>query len=253
MAEKVVAITGGGQGIGRAVAYAFAAKGYAVAIADPAADAGEEAAAYMRSLGARAFYQQCDNGNEADVARFIARAVQDLGVPDVLVNNAGIMVRKPFLELDIADFDHVQAVNVRGAVLATQAVARELVKAKRGGAIINIASTRAFMSEPDTETYTASKGAIIALTHGLAISLGPHGIRVNAVSPGWIETSDWQFSARARKPEHTEADRAQHPVGRVGVPDDIAKACLFLADDAGFMTGQNITIDGGMSVKMIYV
>ena len=107
------------------------------------------------------------------------------------------------------------------------------------------------MFEPGTEAYSASKGGIVALTHAMAMSLGPR-IRVNAVSPGWIETRDWQFSGRAKSPDHSPADRSQHPVGRVGTPDDIAKACLFLAKNAGFMTGQNLVIDGGMTIKMIY-
>ena len=253
MSAKVVAITGGAQGIGRAIGYAFAKAGYAVSIADPVADAGEEAAAHIRELGVLCLYERADTSREEDVTRWIARTTKDLGCPHVLVNNAGIMVNKPFLELPIADFDRVQAVNVRGTVMCSQAVAREMVKHKIGGAIINISSTRAFMSEANTESYTASKGAISALTHGMAISLGSYGIRVNSVSPGWIETSDWQFSGRAKAPHHSKADNEQHPVGRVGVPDDIAKACLFLAESADFMTGQNITIDGGMSVKMIYV
>jgi NAD(P)-dependent dehydrogenase (short-subunit alcohol dehydrogenase family) len=109
------------------------------------------------------------------------------------------------------------------------------------------------MSEPGTEGYTASKGGIVALTHGMAISLAPHRIRVNAISPGWIETADWQKASKAKKPHHSEADRTQHPVGRVGIPEDVAKACQFIAEDAGFMTGQNLILDGGMTVKMIYV
>lgn len=253
MGEKVVAITGGAQGIGRGIAYAFAEAGYAVSIADTAADAGDEAVAHIGKIGRRAIYEHVDVSRTDDVHHWIARTVRDLGVPDVLVNNAGINANKPFLELSVENFDRVQGVNVRGTFLCSQAVARELVKANRGGAIINIASTRAFMSEADTEAYTASKGGIVALTHGMAISLGGYGIRVNSVSPGWIETSDWQYSGRAKDPHHSDADNAQHPVGRVGVPDDIAKACLFLANDASFMTGQNIIIDGGMSVKMIYV
>jgi NAD(P)-dependent dehydrogenase (short-subunit alcohol dehydrogenase family) len=253
LSTKVVAITGGAQGIGRGIAFAFAEAGYAVSIADTAADAGEESKAHIEKLGSRSLFERADTSQPEDVHRWIGRTIDELGSPAVLVNNAGIDANKPFLELAIEDFDRVQAVNVRGAVLCSQAVARELVRKKRGGAIINIASTRAFMSEADTEAYTASKGALVALTHGMAISLGPHGIRVNCVSPGWIETRDWQFSGRAKAVHHSEADKTQHPVGRVGVPDDIAKACLFLADDAGFMTGQNITIDGGMTVKMIYV
>lgn len=253
MRAKVVAITGGGQGIGRGIAFAFAEAGYAVSLADTAADAGDEAADHIRKLGRPALFAQADTSQPDDVDRWIKRTVEELGCPDVLINNAGIGANKPFLELPVEDFDRVQAVNVRGTFLCTQAVARALVREKRGGAIINIASTRAFMSEANTEAYTASKGAIVALTHGMAISLGGYGIRVNAISPGWIETRDWQYSGRAKAPHHSEADKAQHPVGRVGVPDDIAKACLFLANDAEFMTGQNIIIDGGMSVKMIYV
>jgi NAD(P)-dependent dehydrogenase (short-subunit alcohol dehydrogenase family) len=168
------------------------------------------------------------------------------------VNNAGISRRAPFLELSTTDFDRVIAVNLRGTFLCSQAVARKMVERGQGGAIVNIASTRAFMSEPGTEAYTASKGGIVALTHGMAMSLGRHRIRVNCVSPGWIETRDWQYTPRAQRPVHSERDRLQHPVGRVGKPEDIADACFFLAEQAGFMTGQNITLDGGMTAKMIY-
>ncbi len=129
----------------------------------------------------------------------------------MLVNNAGINRNTPFLELTPEDFDRVViAVNLRGTFLCSQNVARRMVERGQGGAIINMASTRAFMSEPGTEAYTASKGGIAALTHGMAISLGPHGIRVNACEPGWIETRDWQFSARADTPKHSERDRLQH-------------------------------------------
>lgn len=250
---KVVAITGGAQGIGRGVAYAFAEAGYAVSLADPAKDAGDEALAHMTSMGATALYQECDTSQADQVDAWIRRTVDEVGCPEVLINNAGISANKPFLELAVEDFDRVLAVNVRGAFLCSQAVARAMVAAKQGGAIVNISSTRAFMSEPDTEAYTASKGAIVALTHGMAISLGPMGIRVNCVSPGWIETADWQFSARAKAPHHSAADKAQHPAGRVGEPRDIAGACLFLAKSDSFITGQNLTVDGGMVRKMIYV
>lgn len=250
---KVAAVTGGAQGIGRAVAYAFAEAGYAVSIADPMQDAGEEALAHLRSIQPNSLYEACDTSQEADVSRWIERTIKTAGVPRVLVNNAAINANGPFLDLTSEDFDRVLAVNVRGTLLCSQAVARASIAARQGGSIINIASTRAFMSEPDTEAYGASKGAIIALTHAMAMSLGPHGIRVNAISPGWIETSDWQYSARAKMPHHSKADKEQHPSGRVGRPDDIAKTCLYLADADSFITGQNVTIDGGMTKKMIYV
>ncbi len=249
---RVVAITGAGQGIGRGIALAFAKNGYAVSIADPIEDGGREALALVEKIGAKGLYDPADVSKDHDVERWILRTTRELGCPKVLINNAGIMVRMPFLQLPVADFDRVLAVNLRGAFLCSQAAARAMVEVKIAGSIINIASTRAFMSEPDTEAYSASKGAIVALTHAMAISLGPYGIRVNCISPGWIETSDWQYSARARQPAHSREDKKQHPVGRVGTPDDVAEAALFLADGAGFITGQNLTIDGGMTVKMIY-
>jgi NAD(P)-dependent dehydrogenase (short-subunit alcohol dehydrogenase family) len=249
---KVVAVTGGGQGIGRAVAYGFAAAGYAVSIADPDEEAGREVVATLSSRGAKALYVPTDVARLADVERWLQRTVAELGGVDVLVNNAGIGRSAPFLELQPEDFDRVLAVNLRGTFLCAQAAARRMAEQGRGGAIVNIASTRAFMSEAGTEAYTASKGGIVALTHGMAISLAPQRIRVNCISPGWIETRDWKKSSQAATPVHSARDTEQHPVGRVGRPEDIAEACLFLAERAGFMTGQNIVIDGGMTVKMIY-
>jgi len=249
---KVVAVSGGAQGIGRAVCLRFAAAGYAVSIADPDAAAGREAARMVEDLGAKSLFVRTDVGAAAQIERWVKRTVAALGCPDALVNNAGIGRRAPFLALKARDFDRVIAVNLRGTFLCSQAVARRMARRGRGGAIVNIASTRAFMSEPGTEAYTASKGGIVALTHGIAMSLGPLGIRVNSVSPGWIETRDWQLSRRAEKPVHSRRDRLQHPVGRVGRPGDIADACFYLVEQAGFMTGQNVTLDGGMTVKMIY-
>jgi NAD(P)-dependent dehydrogenase (short-subunit alcohol dehydrogenase family) len=249
---KVVAVTGGAQGIGRAVACAFAARGYAVSIADPARDAGEEAVEAIHGLGLKAIHEPADVGVADDVTRWMTRTAGELGCPDVLVNNAGIGRRAPFLDLAMEDFDRVLAVNLRGTFLCSQAAARCMAERGEGGAIVNVASTRAFMSEPGTEAYSASKGGIVALTHAMAISLAEQRIRVNCISPGWIETCDWQAASRARPPRHSERDRLQHPVGRVGTPEDIAEACVFLAEGASFVTGQNLIVDGGMTVKMIY-
>lgn len=249
---KVLAVTGGAQGIGRAVALRFAGAGYAVSIADPEEEAGREAAARVEQAGARSLFVRTDVAEREQIEAWIAHTESVLGCPDALVNNAGISRPAPFLKLKIEDFDRVIAVNLRGSFLCAQAVARRMAARRRGGAIVNIASTRAFMSVAGTEAYTASKGGIVALTHGMAISLGPMGIRVNSVSPGWIETRDWQYSPRAAAPVHSKRDRLQHPVGRVGKPEDIADACFYLVEQAGFMTGQNLTIDGGMTVKMIY-
>jgi len=255
---KTVAITGGGAGIGRGIAWYFARAGYAVSITDSDPVAGKESLQVMREAGAEAIFVPGDVAKPADVNRWLARTKAKLGYPDILVNNAGTEIRKDVLKLTIAEFDRVIAVNLRGTFLCSQAAAKMMArrgdpKGEERGCIINIASTRAFMSEAGTEGYTASKGGIVALTHGMAISLAKYRIRVNSISPGWIEVSDWQKAARARAPHHSKADREQHPVGRVGTPEDVAKACRFIAEDAGFMTGQNITLDGGMTVKMIYV
>lgn len=249
---NIVAITGGAQGIGRAIALHFARHGYSISIADTDREAGFELIRMIRERGGRAMFMCIDVSDEAMVSKWIRLTVSDLGAIDVLINNVGISHNAPLLDLPCEAFDRVMAVNVRGTFLCSRYAAQMMVQRGRGS-IINIASTRALMSEAGTEAYSASKGAILSLTHAMAVSLGPHGIRVNAICPGWIETADWQYSARASSPVHSEQDRQQHPVGRVGHPDDIAGACLFLADSgAGFITGQNLIIDGGMTIKMIY-
>jgi len=255
---RIIAITGGGAGIGRGIAWHFAQAGYAVSITDSDRQAGKESLQVMQEAGTQGLFTPGDVSNPGDVNHWLDETKAKLGVPDVLVNNAGIEIRKDVLKLSIAEFDRVIATNLRGTFLCSQAAARMMAKrrlrpSEGRGAIINIASTRAFMSEAGTEGYTASKGGIVALTHGMAISLAKHRIRVNCISPGWIETGDWQKAAKAKKPHHSKADREQHPVGRVGTPDDVARACRFLAEEAGFITGQNVILDGGMTVKMIYV
>jgi NAD(P)-dependent dehydrogenase (short-subunit alcohol dehydrogenase family) len=240
---KVLAVTGGAQGIGRAIAEHFAGRGYAVSLADTNAAQGRATLRALRRRGARTEFFKADISRESEVRAWLRATTRMLGCPSVLVNNAGIRASAPFLTLSAKAFDTVLATNLRGAFLCTQEAARLMVKHRVKGSIVNIASTRALMSEPGTEAYSASKGGLVALTHATAMSLGPRGIRVNCISPGWIET---------RGARHSRRDRDQHPVGRVGEPADIARACLFLAEDAGFMTGQNVVIDGGMTVKMIY-
>lgn len=250
---KIIAITGGGAGIGRGIAWHFARAGWGVSITDADKVAGQECLQVMKEAGTKAIFVPGDVSKPADVNRWLKTTKDRLGVPDVLVNNAGIMIRKDVLKLSVAEFDKVIAINLRGTFLCAQAAAKMMARRGKGGSIINLASTRAYMSEPGTEGYTASKAGIVALTHGMAISLAPQRIRVNAIAPGWIETSDWQKAGKAKPPHHSKADREQHPVGRVGVPEDVARACQYIAEDAGFMTGQTLVLDGGMTVKMIYV
>ncbi|WP_028547826.1 glucose 1-dehydrogenase [Paenibacillus sp. UNC451MF] len=250
--NKVAAITGGAQGIGKAVSLAFAKAGYEVSIADTDKEAGLETVQEIRQAGGKSLFMRVDVAKEDDISRWMKVTLAELGRLDVLVNNAGISRGGSMLELPVTQFDEVIGVNLRGAFMCSQQAAA-IMKRQGSGVILNMASTRALMSEADTEAYSASKGGLLALTHAMAVSLGGYGIRVNAISPGWIETSDWQKASRRQTPVHSERDRLQHPVGRVGNPDDIASACLYLAgNQAGFITGQNLVIDGGMTVKMIY-
>jgi NAD(P)-dependent dehydrogenase (short-subunit alcohol dehydrogenase family) len=223
---KKAIVTGGAGLVGTGLCAALIEAGWEVASFD--LKPGHE--------GARSVI--CDVGDEASVkAGFAELGWETL---DLLVNNAGIASpnRGPMAELSLADWRKVTDSHLTGAFLMSRAA---IPLMNEGGSIVHMVSTRAFMSEPDTEAYAASKGAMVALTHAMAISLGPK-IRVNAVAPGWI--SDGKGLSKA--------DNAQHPVGRVGRPDDIAGAVLYLAD-AGFVTGQVLTVDGGMTKKIIYV
>lgn len=250
--RKVAAVTGGAQGIGKAVALEFVKAGYEVSVADTDQEAGAELVAEIHELGGKGIFLPIDVSKEAEIEHWFKIMLEELGRVDVLVNNAGIGIGGSMLELPLASFDQVLSVNLRGAFACSQHAARAM-KRQGSGVILNMASTRGLMSEADTESYAASKGGLLALTHAMAVSLGSYGIRVNAISPGWIEVGDWQKASKRRNPVHTERDRLQHPVGRVGTPEDIAAACLYLADNrAGFITGQNLIIDGGMTVKMIY-
>jgi NAD(P)-dependent dehydrogenase (short-subunit alcohol dehydrogenase family) len=153
--------------------------------------------------------------------------------------------------MTVDQFRHIIEVNLVAYYAWTKAAVVSLRQTQ--GAIVNIASTRALQSEPSGEAYAASKGGVLALTHALAVSLGPE-VRVNAISPGWIEVGPWQKSSARRAPEHSEADKRQHLVGRVGTVDDIAHLADYLCSrESGFVTGQNFVVDGGMTKKMIYV
>lgn len=153
--------------------------------------------------------------------------------------------------MSLDEWNRVIAVNLTGAMLCVKHAAPHLRAAR--GAIVNIASTRALMSEPNTEAYAASKGGIVALTHALAMSLGPD-VRVNCICPGWIDSAPWQKKSKRKTPQWSEQDHTQHPAGRVGEPMDIANMAVYLlSEKAGFITGQNFVVDGGMTKKMIYL
>lgn len=246
---KVAIVTGGAQGIGKAICGRFLELGARVVVADWDDEAGRETLAELERLGPVRFVRT-DVARESDVQALIAATLDAFGAIDYLINNAGLSEFKALEELTLDDWNRLLGVNLTSVFLTSKYAAPHL-KARRG-AILNVASTRAMMSEPDTPAYSASKGGIVALTHSLAISLGPEA-RVNCISPGWIDVSGWKKRS-ARHPEALrEVDHRQHPVGRVGRPEDVAAAAAFLcSEEAGFITGENLVLDGGMTRKMIY-
>lgn len=238
---KVVAISGGAKNIGKGIARKFLDEGWAVAILDLDTESLEkldfEPERTLKVVG--------DVADEYDVAEFFLKVKEKFGRLDAIVNNAAIGGFKDFLSLSVAEWKRVIDVNLTGCFLMVRFGAILMLESPGRGAVVNIASTRALMSEPGNEAYSASKAGILGLTHALANSLGPR-VRVNAVCPGWILREGEEVS---------ESEHKQHPVGRVGKIEDIANIVYFLANEtqSGFITGQCFVVDGGMTKKMIYV
>ncbi|MEK5077900.1 SDR family oxidoreductase [Solibacillus sp. FSL W7-1436] len=240
--NKTVIVTGAAQGIGRSVATHFAKAGANVIIADIEHDLGVQLAGELQKEGYSAIFAETDVRSEESVRQLMEMAAARFGEIHILINNAGKGKWISPLELSLEDWDDIINTNLRSVFLCSREAAKRM---NSGGAIINLASTRAVMSEPNSEGYAASKGGILALTHALASSFSELNITVNSISPGWIETGDYD----ALRP----SDHKQHFSNRVGKPDDIARACLYLANpENDFITGTDLTIDGGMTKKMIY-
>lgn len=249
MTKPVAMITGGAQGIGKALTQRFLEEGYQVVVLDPDLEAGEAILQEYAAFGALTRIAG-SVGREEDVVQAVHASIRPHGGLDVLVNNAAISHNAPLEQLARAEWDQVLAVNLTGPFLCAKHCAPWL--RVRRGTIINLASTRALMSEPGTEAYSASKGGLVALTHALAASLAPD-IRVNCISPGWIETHPWQKPSTREPARLSEADHQQHWAGRVGIPEDISSLAAFLASrQSGFITGAHFVVDGGMTRKMIY-
>ena len=243
--DKICVVTGGANGIGRCVAQAFIDEGAYVAVIDTDAVSGGKLA---QAYGGRLLFFEGDIADKATLERFSKAVLDRFGQVDCLVNNACISKRGLLSRCSYDDFNEVLRIGVTAPYYLTLLFAAHFAL---GASIVNISSTRHSMSQPDTESYTAAKGGISALTHALSVSLSGK-VRVNAVSPGWIDTGAYQHDENY-EPGYSKADEAQHPAGRVGKPSDIANMVLYLcSDEAGFIDGQNITVDGGMSRQMIY-
>jgi NAD(P)-dependent dehydrogenase (short-subunit alcohol dehydrogenase family) len=242
-------ITGGTQGIGKAISLKLISEGVFVFILDNDQEAIRD---FEQEISDVKMYNAvlCDVANRHKLFRTLESILVQKPALKYLVNNAAISEFKPIEDLEPEEWDHVLAVNLTSYFLTAKYLADNLRASD--GAIVNICSTRAFMSEPNTEAYSASKGGVFALTHALAMSLQPH-VRVNSISPGWIDVSSWQKKSRRKTPVWAEKHHLQHPAGRIGKPEDVAELCWFLlSDKSEFITGQNFMVDGGMTKKMIY-
>jgi NAD(P)-dependent dehydrogenase (short-subunit alcohol dehydrogenase family) len=242
--KRNIIVTGGTQGIGKVISQQLIEKGFCVSVFEIDQEAIEEFKADTVSENIAFF--TTDVSKEESVRKSVAASIERFGNIVGLINNAAIQIDKPVTELTLEEWNRVIGTNLTGAFLCSKYAAPFLKDSK--GSIINISSTRAFQSEANTEAYSASKGGILALTHSLAISLGPE-IRVNCISPGWIDVSAIKKKSMANQIELSEADDT-----RVGKAEDIANMVLFLINpENDFITGQNFIIDGGMTKKMIYV
>ncbi|WP_053217132.1 glucose 1-dehydrogenase [Virgibacillus senegalensis] len=243
--DKTIIITGARSGIGAAVAAAYGDAGAKIVVAEKDPESGKATAEAIEKNGGTSLFVETDVRKPEDIDLLMKKTIEAYDKIDILINNAGLSRFKNVYDLTVEEWDDVINTNLRGNFLCAQAAAKYMRSNPDGGAIVNIASTRAFMSEADSEAYAASKGGISALTHALSVSLSDDRIRVNAISPGWIETGDYE---QLRPIDHT-----QHPANRVGKPEDVARACMFLTDPRNdFVTGENLVLDGGMTRKMMY-
>ncbi|WP_152045325.1 L-iditol 2-dehydrogenase [Aureimonas psammosilenae] len=248
--NKVAIVTGGAQGIGAAMAKAFADEGAHVVIADIALDRAEETA---RALGGRSFGIKLDVSDKASIDATVSAVVEKLGGIDILVNNAAVFEAGPFLEITEKSFDKQFVVNTKGTLFTLQAVARRMVEQGRGGKIINISSQAGRRGEGLVAVYCASKAAVISITQSAALALAPHGINVNGIAPGVVDTPMWdevdamfaKFENLAPGEKKRQVGRAV-PLGRMGTPEDYRGIALFLASsDSDYVTAQTYNVDGG--------
>ena len=244
--DKVAIVTGARRGMGRTHAIALAKAGAKVIVSDISLEDCEKVVKEIEKAGGKALAVKCNVSEKEEVADLIKKTVKEWGKIDILVNNAGICQFKPFLELTEEDWDRTIDINLKGYFLCAQAAAKEMVKQK-SGVIINIASVamgQVGVGFNNLAHYCASKGGIAGMTEALALELGPYNIRVNAISPGMIDTP--MIADFKGDPKTLEATLARVPLGRMGKPEEVSNLVLFLASgESSYITGSTIVIDGG--------
>jgi len=251
LAQKTAVITGAGAGIGQAIAQLFARAGARVVVADVNGDAAENTAHAIRSAGGHALAVMADVSQEAAVAALMDRALEEFGSLDVLVNNAAIFPKKPFLEVDAAFWDRLHAVNLRGTFLCLREAIRRMQAQGRGGSIVNISSVSSLQAVVyHNATYNASKAGVNSLTKTTALEFAADGIRVNAVLPGGVATPGAKAAGANIELKGPIMGPGRIPLGKMGEAEDIAMAALFFASPASrLVTGQLLAVDGGFQVS----
>jgi NAD(P)-dependent dehydrogenase (short-subunit alcohol dehydrogenase family) len=245
LAGKAAIVTGAAHGIGLACARRLAADGASVALADIDGEAGEAAAKALRDQGARAIFVATDVAQRPALAALIDRAASEFGRLDIMLNNAGVALSAPIVEMSDELFDKVLSINLRAAFIGTQLAARKMIAAKNGGVIINMSSVNALLAIPGLAAYACTKGALNQLTKVAAVELAPHNIRVVAIGPGTILT---ELAKQAVLSDEAARKKilSRTPIGRAGEPEEVAAVASFLASaDASYITGQTIYPDGG--------
>lgn len=246
---RVALVTGGAAGMGQAISLRLAREGHAVGVVDIDLAGAEDVAARIRAMGGAAVAIRADIGERAGIENAVARIRRELGPVTILVNNAAIENFTPLEDLDDPTWDRLMAVNLRGAYVVAQSVLEDMVAAG-WGRIVNVSAFGAQIGAPNMALYTASKGGIISMTRSLAIELGPRGITVNSVSPGFIDTPMARRAiAGGLFPVPYEDILATYPIPRLGKPEEIAAACaFFVSEDAAYVTGQVLGVNGGAAM-----
>jgi NAD(P)-dependent dehydrogenase (short-subunit alcohol dehydrogenase family) len=247
--KKTAFVTGASYGVGAATALALARDGFDVAVSATRAENLDATTARLAATGVRVVALVLDLGSQSSIERAMAGIASAFGHIDLLVNNAGSNLRKLAVDVTWAEWDAVLASNLRGAFFLSQQVGRHLIAGGRAGAIVNIASTHALVGAAERSTYGIAKGSLIQMTRMLAIEWAEHGIRVNAIAPGRLDTRSPSRAARTGDPSYMQAMLARIPLGRLATVDEVAAAVCYLAGPQGAsITGQTLVLDGGITV-----